>query len=49
MLTLKLFHSNEEDYRWVVLRKKIPPWLFQVTNLVFIGTSPQHKLHPALC
>jgi len=36
---LKVIHRNEEDYRWVVLRKKIPSWLFQVTNLVFIGTS----------
>jgi len=32
-----LFDFNEEDYRWVVLRKKIPPWLFQVINLVFIA------------
>lgn len=39
MLTFILIHSKEEDYRWAVLRKKIPPWLFQITNLVFIGTS----------
>jgi steroid 5-alpha reductase family enzyme len=39
MLTFMLIHSKEEDYRWAVLRKKIPSWLFQVTNLVFIGTS----------
>ena len=29
--------SDEEDYRWAVLRKKISPFLFQVTNLVFIS------------
>lgn len=34
---VKQTHSNEEDYRWAVLRKKISPWFFQVTNLVFIG------------
>lgn len=32
-----MFNPNEEDYRWAVLRKKIPPWLFQITNLVFIA------------
>lgn len=37
VLTVAL--SNEEDYRWAVLRNKIPPWLFQVINLTFIGTS----------
>lgn len=25
-----------EDYRWAVLRAKMPPWLFQVFNLLFI-------------
>jgi steroid 5-alpha reductase family enzyme len=25
-----------EDYRWAVLRGKMPPWLFQVFNLLFI-------------
>lgn len=29
--------SNSEDYRWQVLREKIPPWLFQVINLSFVG------------
>ena len=33
-----VFHSDDEDYRWVVLRNKIPPWLFQIVNLTFIGT-----------
>ena len=31
--------SNDEDYRWVVLRAKLPAWLFQVVNLTFIGVS----------
>jgi steroid 5-alpha reductase family enzyme len=34
-----VIHSNDEDYRWVVLRNKVPPWLFQIINLTFIGTS----------
>ena len=29
--------SNDEDYRWQIVRKKIPSWLFQVFNLTFIG------------
>jgi steroid 5-alpha reductase family enzyme len=33
------FHSADEDYRWVVLRTKLPPWLFQIVNLTFICTS----------
>ncbi|VDC07198.1 unnamed protein product [Peniophora sp. CBMAI 1063] len=32
-----LFSLSDEDYRWAVLRQKIPAWLFQVTNLVFIA------------
>ncbi|KAF8558108.1 DUF1295-domain-containing protein [Imleria badia] len=32
-----LFSLNDEDYRWQVLRERIPPWLFQVTNLTFIA------------
>ena len=32
-----VIHSDDEDYRWVVLRNKIPPWLFQIVNLTFIG------------
>lgn len=35
---LTVVHSNEEDYRWAVLRNKIPSWLFQIVNLTFIGT-----------
>lgn len=38
-------HSKDEDYRWVVLRKQIPLWLFQITNLVFIGTRPSPQLN----
>lgn len=29
--------SHEEDYRWEVLRRKIPRWFFHVVNLVFIA------------
>ncbi|KAI9512970.1 DUF1295-domain-containing protein [Russula earlei] len=32
-----LFRLDEEDYRWAVLRTKVPPWLFQIINLVFIA------------
>ncbi|KAI0663735.1 DUF1295-domain-containing protein [Cubamyces menziesii] len=32
-----LFNLNDEDYRWAILRRKIPTWLFQVTNLTFIA------------
>ncbi|KAH9481685.1 hypothetical protein JR316_0006212 [Psilocybe cubensis] len=32
-----LFNLQDEDYRWAVLRKQLPPWLFQVTNLTFIS------------
>jgi len=32
-----LFALNEEDYRWEILRKKLPTWLFQVINLLFIA------------
>jgi len=32
-----MFALNEEDYRWEVLRKKMPKWLFQVVNLTFIA------------
>jgi len=34
-----LFSLHDEDYRWAVLRKKIPAWLFQVTNLTFIAVT----------
>ncbi|KAI0297253.1 hypothetical protein B0F90DRAFT_1575165, partial [Multifurca ochricompacta] len=32
-----LFRLDDEDYRWAVLRTKIPPWLFQIVNLTFIS------------
>ncbi|KDQ59049.1 hypothetical protein JAAARDRAFT_33769 [Jaapia argillacea MUCL 33604] len=32
-----LFNLHDEDYRWAVLRAKIPPWLFQVVNISFIA------------
>ncbi|CCL98384.1 uncharacterized protein FIBRA_00379 [Fibroporia radiculosa] len=32
-----LFNLHDEDYRWQIVRNKIPPWLFQVFNLVFIA------------
>ncbi|OBZ72701.1 hypothetical protein A0H81_07519 [Grifola frondosa] len=32
-----LFNLKDEDYRWIVVRSKIPTWLFQVFNLVFIA------------
>ncbi|OSC99922.1 DUF1295-domain-containing protein [Trametes coccinea BRFM310] len=32
-----LFNPNDEDYRWAILRQKIPTWLFQVFNLTFIA------------
>ncbi|TFK91404.1 DUF1295-domain-containing protein [Polyporus arcularius HHB13444] len=32
-----LFNLKDEDYRWAVLRQKLPPWLFQVVHLVFIA------------
>ncbi|KZT42150.1 DUF1295-domain-containing protein [Sistotremastrum suecicum HHB10207 ss-3] len=31
-----LFSLSEEDYRWAILRRKVPAWLFQVINLSFI-------------
>jgi len=32
-----LFSLHDEDYRWAVLRQRIPPWFFQVVNLTFIA------------
>ncbi|KAI0709914.1 DUF1295-domain-containing protein [Earliella scabrosa] len=32
-----LFNLKDEDYRWAILRAKMPPWLFQVFNFVFIA------------
>jgi len=34
-----LFNLNEEDYRWSVLRQKIPAWVFQLFNLAFIAIT----------
>jgi len=34
-----VFDSSDEDYRWAVLRTKVPPWLFELINVIFIGTS----------
>ncbi|KAH9989000.1 hypothetical protein BJV77DRAFT_1069738 [Russula vinacea] len=34
------YRLNEEDYRWAVLRNKIPSWLFQIVNLTFISLRP---------
>jgi steroid 5-alpha reductase family enzyme len=39
-----LFSLKEEDYRWAVLRKRIPAWLFQVTNLTFIAATQNFLL-----
>lgn len=30
---------HEEDYRWEILRAKIPKWLFQIFNLTFIAIT----------
>ncbi|KAH9178401.1 DUF1295-domain-containing protein [Lactarius sanguifluus] len=30
-------YADDEDYRWAVLRAKLPTWLFQVVNLTFIA------------
>jgi len=32
-----LFSLSDEDYRWAVLRQKVPAWLFQVINFSFIA------------
>ncbi|TDL25599.1 DUF1295-domain-containing protein [Rickenella mellea] len=32
-----LFSFKDEDYRWEVLRQKLPAWFFQVVNLTFIA------------
>jgi steroid 5-alpha reductase family enzyme len=34
-----LFSFSDEDYRWPVLRARVPKWLFQVINISFIGLS----------
>ncbi|KAG6828508.1 hypothetical protein H0H87_001754 [Tephrocybe sp. NHM501043] len=33
------FYLDDEDYRWAVLRAKVPTWLFQVINLTFISAT----------
>ncbi|KAG5350524.1 hypothetical protein C0989_010709 [Termitomyces sp. Mn162] len=30
---------QDEDYRWAVLRTKVPQWLFQIINLTFIAAT----------
>ncbi|KAG6868319.1 hypothetical protein C0993_005044 [Termitomyces sp. T159_Od127] len=30
---------QDEDYRWAVLRSKVPAWFFQVINLTFIAAT----------
>ncbi|KZT06025.1 DUF1295-domain-containing protein [Laetiporus sulphureus 93-53] len=32
-----LFNLHDEDYRWQIVRNKIPRWLFKIVNLVFIA------------
>ncbi|KAJ3480506.1 hypothetical protein NLI96_g8308 [Meripilus lineatus] len=32
-----LFNLHDEDYRWAVLRQRVPAWFFHVTNLTFIA------------
>ncbi|KZT73507.1 DUF1295-domain-containing protein [Daedalea quercina L-15889] len=32
-----LFNLHDEDYRWQIVRNKIPTWLFQIVNFVFIA------------
>ncbi|TFY50505.1 hypothetical protein EVJ58_g11023 [Rhodofomes roseus] len=32
-----LFNLHDEDYRWQILRDKLPTWLFQILNFVFIA------------
>ncbi|KAI0671935.1 DUF1295-domain-containing protein [Trametes maxima] len=32
-----LFNLSDEDYRWAIVRQKVPTWLFQLFNLVFIA------------
>jgi steroid 5-alpha reductase family enzyme len=32
-----LFSLSDEDYRWAILRAKMPRWAFQLMNISFIG------------
>ncbi|KIJ66820.1 hypothetical protein HYDPIDRAFT_85909 [Hydnomerulius pinastri MD-312] len=34
-----LFNLKDEDYRWEILRQKIPPFLFQIFNLTFVAIA----------
>ncbi|KZT29639.1 DUF1295-domain-containing protein [Neolentinus lepideus HHB14362 ss-1] len=34
-----LFNVHDEDYRWQIVRNKIPKWLFQIFNIVFISIT----------
>lgn len=33
-----LFSLSDEDYRWQVLRERIPKWFLHIVNFTFIGT-----------
>ncbi|KAG6917503.1 hypothetical protein DXG01_002249 [Tephrocybe rancida] len=39
-----LFKLQDEDYRWAVLRTKVPAWLFQIINLTFIAATQNFLL-----
>ncbi|KAI0346184.1 DUF1295-domain-containing protein [Trametopsis cervina] len=32
-----LFNLHDEDYRWEILRQKVPMWFFHIVNLTFIA------------
>lgn len=32
-----LFNLHDEDYRWAILRQRMPVWFFQVVNFTFIA------------
>ncbi len=49
LVMLNFVHSNDEDYRWAILRNKLPTWLFQVVNLTFIGMCIPSTLLGAHC
>ncbi|KAH7884552.1 hypothetical protein F5I97DRAFT_1890292 [Phlebopus sp. FC_14] len=34
-----LFNLKDEDYRWEILRQKLPPWFFQIFNFTFIAIA----------
>lgn len=39
MVSNSKISSQDEDYRWIVLRQQLPKWLFHVTNLTFISAA----------